>query len=81
VFPDGSTPSLIFESATFHDDYAAGTPVWSPDGTQIAFKRITSDGEVVWLVVDADGIGDAHQIDELRYLSWRGGWYFCDCYG
>lgn len=80
VVPDGSAPSLIFESTTYHDE-AAGTPVWSPDGTQIAFKRIAFDGVVHWLVADADGIGDARQIDELRYLSWRGGWYFCDCYG
>ena len=59
---------------------AAGSPLWSPDGTQIAFARVTPDEEV-WLVTNADGTGDAREIDELRYLSWRGGWYFCHCYG
>ena len=33
------------------------------------------------LVVNADGTGDPREIDELTYLSWLGGWYFCFCYG
>jgi Tol biopolymer transport system component len=78
--PDGSAPSLLFESAPapFGE---GGNPVWSPDGAQIAFESTTTDGEAVWLVMNADGTGDAREIDELRYLSWRGGWYFCECYG
>jgi hypothetical protein len=36
---------------------------------------------MVWLVMNADGTGDAREIDEIQYLSWRGGWYFCHCYG
>jgi Tol biopolymer transport system component len=77
---DGSAPSLLFESAPapFGE---GGNPVWSPDGAQIAFESTTTDGEAVWLVTNADGTGDADEIDELRYLSWRGGWYFCGCYG
>lgn len=59
----------------------AGSPVWSSDGAQIAFGSATTDGEAVWLVTNADGAGDAREIDELRYLSWRGGGYFCRCYG
>jgi len=80
VSPDGSDSSLIFDSATGLDSRAAGSPVWSPDGTQIAFQRVTSGGEG-WLVMNADGTGDPREIDEIQYLSWRGGWYFCDCYG
>ncbi len=75
--PDGSTPVLVFEStpAPGASVWTAG-PVWSPDGTRIAFPFSTA-----YLVANADGTGDAREIDELRYLSWRGGWYFCECYG
>jgi Tol biopolymer transport system component len=78
--PDGSAPSLLFDSAPapFGE---GGNPVWSPDGAQIAFESTTADGAAVWLVANADGSGDAREIDELRYLSWRGGWYFCQCFG
>ena len=80
---DGSTRSLLFESgpASLRDVETAGAPVWSPDGTQVAFGHATTQGEAVWLVANADGSGDVREIDELRYLSWRGGWYFCGCYG
>jgi dipeptidyl aminopeptidase/acylaminoacyl peptidase len=77
---DGSPPIPVFESTASARNVFAGGPVWSPDGTRIAF-RYDSRGEKSWLVVDADGTGDASEIDELRYRSWRGGWYFCECYG
>jgi dipeptidyl aminopeptidase/acylaminoacyl peptidase len=77
--PDGSTPVLVFEAASPSQGLAGG-PVWSPDGTRIAFRySLTEEG--AWLVANADGTGDAREFDELRYLSWRGGWYFCECYG
>lgn len=57
--------------------------MWSPDGSQIAFE--TDDGVTGHppghLVVNADGTSDPREIDELKYLSWLGGWYFCFCYG
>jgi hypothetical protein len=34
-----------------------------------------------YLVANADGTGDIHEIDELQCRSWRGGWYFCEYYG
>jgi hypothetical protein len=40
-----------------------------------------ADGQIVHLVIDADATGDARDIDEALHLSWRGGWYFCECYG
>jgi TolB protein len=47
-------------------------PVWSPDGSRIAFVGRTADG-LGWFAVDADGAGQRLEIDELTYLSWRGG--------
>ena len=76
---DRSIPVLVFESAPPSQGLAGG-PVWSPDGTRIGFRYSLTE-ERVWLVANADGTGDAREIDELRYLSWRGGWYFCECYG
>jgi hypothetical protein len=56
--PDGSAPSLLFESAPA-PFRSGGSPVWSPDGTQIAFEQPfehdTTDEEKSWLVANADG--------------------------
>lgn len=79
VPPDGSTASLLFESAPAPVVYG-GIPVWSPDGSKIAFPQY-SRSKAVWLVANADGTGDVREIDELQYQSWGGGSYFCGCYG
>ncbi|MGH9459531.1 MAG: TolB family protein, partial [Thermoanaerobaculia bacterium] len=78
--PDGSEPVLVFESPPARI-WIAGGPVWSPDGTRIAFRFSTNDLERVYLIANADGTGPTGEIDQLEYLSWRGGWYFCECYG
>ena len=49
-----------------------GDPVWSQDSSRIAFVGSTADGPG-WFAVDADGAGPRLEIDELTYLSWRGG--------
>jgi Tol biopolymer transport system component len=57
--------------------------VWSPDGTQIAYRIGYNDtwGHPQYVVVNADGTGDARSLDGVVYRSWRGGWYHCECYG
>jgi Tol biopolymer transport system component len=67
---DGSAPSLVVSRIVAYG------PVWSPDGSQIAYETDRSH-----FVINADGTGDARPIDELTYLSWGDGSYFCGCYG
>jgi Tol biopolymer transport system component len=82
---DGSAPSLVASHINDECCIDGGSPVWSPDGSHIAFatdKAFEPEGDYVRsLVVNADGTGEPREIDELTYLSWRGGWYFCRCYG
>jgi Tol biopolymer transport system component len=92
---DGSAPSLVashsndgcqLPNRSFTCD-AGGSPVWSPDGSQIAFETARSS----WLVrstptspafvINSDGTGDLRTIDQLTYLSWSDGSYHCECYG
>jgi WD40 repeat protein len=60
---------------------------WSPDGSKIAFDVVVEEhefgGQVPggsarfgFFAVNADGTGDPSRVDELTYLSWRGGWYY-----
>jgi Tol biopolymer transport system component len=75
---DGSTTSLVASLAMAG---AADTPVWSPDGMQIALGNRTAflNEDANNLVIDADGSDEAVPIDDLTYESWRGGSYDCDC--
>jgi Tol biopolymer transport system component len=47
-------------------------PVWSPDGSEVAFMGSTTDG-LGWYAVDADGARRLHETRQLTYLSWRDG--------
>jgi Tol biopolymer transport system component len=79
---DGSSPVLVFDpTSSPGNSTESGGPVWSPNGAQIAFRYDTHPGQRSYLIANADGTGDVHEIDELRYRGWRGGRYFCECYG
>jgi Tol biopolymer transport system component len=73
---DGSAPSLVASHLNDECCIDGGSPVWSPDGLHIAFET-----DEIYLVVNADGTGEPREIDQLTYLSWHGGSYFCGCYG
>jgi hypothetical protein len=59
--------------------------IWSPDGSQIAFRTIWfrggGDVSVVASAIDADGQGEVERIDELTCQSWEGGTYSCELVG
>ena len=79
---DGSAPSLVTSRMNDECCIDGGSPVWSPDGLHIAFEtEKEAPDHPTHLVVNADGTGEVGEIDELTYLSWHGGWYFCYCYG
>jgi Tol biopolymer transport system component len=78
---DGSAPSLVTSQCC---EVEWASPVWSPDGSQLAFGTRDSSATGInphYLVVNADGTGDAREINPLIYQSWAGGWLFCFCYG
>jgi Tol biopolymer transport system component len=72
---DGAAPaeigSLPLAGCTYY--FECGRLTWSPDGSQIAFRKLK--GEVT--AFDANGAGEVGPIDELTYRSWDGGWYSC----
>ena len=85
---DGSAPSLVASPTNDISACCRSSPVWSPDGSQIAFRTGRSvqppkvdvrDGSFV--MINSDGTGDVRTIDELTYRSWSGGFYHCPCYG
>jgi Tol biopolymer transport system component len=74
---DGAAPAEIgsvpFLGCTYNYEC---TLTWSPDGSQIAFRKAESGAVTAF---DASGAGEAEPIDELTYLSWDGGTYPCEC--
>ncbi|HVQ89320.1 MAG TPA: hypothetical protein VMT88_14175 [Actinomycetes bacterium] len=82
VSANGSSPVLVFSPTSRPPlDTMVGGPIWSPDGTQIAFRYDIHSSQRSYLSANPDGTGNVHEIDELTYRGWRGGWYFCECYG
>lgn len=45
-------------------------PVWSPDGSRIAFSPQIDGQSWRWIVVNADGTGSPEPIDETEVVSW-----------
>ena len=78
---DGSAPVRVYNEADHPRNAFVGGPVWSPDGTLIAFRDDSTNEQHRWLVANAEGNGDVEEIDELQPLSWRPSRYFCECYG
>jgi hypothetical protein len=70
VSPDGTNPIEVFDSNTcgMFDAAADTLPVWSPDGTQVAYNACGA-----WVVANADGTGEVQPIDELVWRSWYSG--------
>lgn len=60
-------PLLILDSKAEPGGHVwfAGSPVWSPDGREIAFRYSPTKAEKLRLVASADGTGEAREIDEL----------------
>jgi Tol biopolymer transport system component len=85
--PNGSAPTLVASHVNDECCIDGGSPVWSPDGSHIAFatdkvfEPEAAGDDARSLIAIADGTGEPSEIDELTYLSWHGGWYFCRCYG
>ena len=76
---DGSPPTMVASECCLAD---GGGPVWSPDGSRIAFETEPhGDRPHGFLVVNADGTGAQQEIDEMTYRSWQGGWFWCGCRG
>ena len=67
---DGSDPTRVYASDCCIDDWSG--PLWSPDGTRVAFMD-NSEGPDVWHVANADGSGSVDVIDRLDVQTWEQG--------
>jgi Tol biopolymer transport system component len=65
---DGSDATRLFHGDCCIGDWRG--PVWSPDGTRIAFFDDVDTEYGTWLVVDADGTGSPEPIDEIEVQTW-----------
>jgi Tol biopolymer transport system component len=69
------TPASLVASPEYSGYQGWGSPVWSPDGSQIGYSVQPNQA----FVIDADGAGDAVPIDDLTYASWNGGSFCWSC--
>ena len=68
--PDGTTSSAL----TDNDIAMDGHPVWSPDGSQIAFHSDSQTGGVFEIhVMDADG-SNIRQLTDIGGVNWDPAW-------
>ena len=69
------TPAYLVASPGYSGYQGWGSPVWSPDGSQIGYSVEPNRA----FAIDADGSGDAVPIDDLTYASWNGGSFCWQC--
>ena len=58
------------------DEMIPDTPLWSPDGRQIAFTAFLEDGTQDVYVIDADGanrkrLSRSAEDDFIEYMAWQ----------
>jgi Tol biopolymer transport system component len=68
IRPDGSDPTRLFHSACCVGNWSG--PVWSPDGSSIAFYDDVDVHYGSWLTVNADGIGSPERVDDVVVDGW-----------
>jgi Tol biopolymer transport system component len=68
---DGSDPTRLFHGGCCIGDWSG--PVWSPDGTRLAFFDDVDVRYGRLLVVNADGSGSVERVDELEFDGWLQG--------
>ncbi len=66
---DGSNPTRLFAGGCCIEDWQP--PVWSPDGTEIAFSDDVDVKVDRWLVVHADGSGAPRTADTSEVQAWE----------
>ncbi|HET9249704.1 MAG TPA: hypothetical protein VFP13_07175 [Actinomycetota bacterium] len=64
---DGSNDRRLYQSPCCS---GGGYPVWSPDGSRIAFSPQIDGQSPRWVVVNADGTGSPEPIAQTEVLSW-----------
>jgi dipeptidyl aminopeptidase/acylaminoacyl peptidase len=69
---DGSNRIALHRSAG-GNNWLWSDPVWSPDGSRIAFQDQRAPHHPGWLVVPSDRSSEPRPISELVVLGWRGG--------
>ena len=68
IAADGSDPTRLFHSECCVGDWRG--PVWSPDGSRIAFYDDVDVRHGSWLAVNADGTGSPERVDSIVVDGW-----------